>query len=237
MLESLRATGHHVEQWWEWCWRLAEQEHDKYLVAPMMQREQIRVQQRVPAEWAQIATWIYPKFVGSLPQQLKKQVTEMSVHGRVRYEAQDLMFLLLKQASPGAQEEKAEVNRRLNNPQPCSKAQSALNEILRWKNAHRRCLRLGMQPPDVTLLYTAYTSISSGVLAQADEGLRHRWINLQNQWDLPRVITWPAFRAVGQFIEGELGHLALHGSGSGNPGLPLTDAQKKQEAQKKKGAG
>ena len=228
MLESLRATGHHVEQWWEWCWRLAEQEHDKYLVAPMMQREQIRVQQRVPAEWAQIATLIYPKFVGSLPQQLKKQVTEMSVHGRVRYEAQDLLTRCTRRE--GRSDPPAE------QPTAVQQGPVSLERNPEVENAHRRCIRLGMQPPDVTLLYTAYTSISSGVLAQADEGLRPRWINLQNQWDLPRVITWPAFRAVGQFIEGELGHLALHSSGSGNPGLPLTDAQKKQEAQKK-GAG
>eukprot|EP00975_Prorocentrum_lima_P034362 7224888-Prorocentrum_lima.AAC.1 len=34
-------------------------------------------------------------------------------------------------------------------------------------------------------------------------------------------------------VEGELSYLALQGSKSGNPGLPVTDSQKRQEAQRK----
>eukprot|EP00959_Pyramimonas_sp_CCMP1952_P060643 1266557-Pyramimonas_sp.AAC.1 len=43
-------------------------------------------------------------------------------------------------------------------------------------------------------------------------------------------------RKVAEFAEGELSYLALQGKSTGNPGLPLTESQKRQETQKKEQA-
>ena len=59
---------------------------------------------------------------------------------------------------------------------------------------------------------------------------------LENSLNLPHVITLESMKQVASFAEGELSFLALQGSKSGNPGLPLTDQQKAQNEQKKKAA-
>ena len=58
-------------------------------------------------------------------------------------------------------------------------------------------------------------------------------MSLENSLNLPHVVTFSAMRQVAAFAEGELSFIALQGSKSGNPGLPLTHAQKKLEQQKK----
>ena len=82
-------------------------------------------------------------------------------------------------------------------------------------------------------MYTALRSIFSNVFTGADENLKLRWMILENNLHLPHVITLEAMREVARFAEGELSYLAMQGSKTLNPGLPLTDSQRRQESQKK----
>ena len=59
---------------------------------------------------------------------------------------------------------------------------------------------------------------------------------MENSLNLPRVIALGPMKQVANFAEGELSYMALQGSKSGNPGLPLTDQQKTQIDNKKKAA-
>ena len=56
----------------------------------------------------------------------------------------------------------------------------------------------------------------------------------QNELNLPAVITHDKLKQVMIFAEGELSYLALHGTKTGNPGLPLTGNQKRQQGEKKR---
>ena len=90
-----------------------------------------------------------------------------------------------------------------------------------------------MSAPDVTVLYTAFRSIFSNVLAAANSNLQLRWMNLENDLGLPHVITIEKMYRVAEFVDGELSFLITQGTKSNNPGLPLTDNQKRQETQTK----
>ena len=63
-----------------------------------------------------------------------------------------------------------------------------------------------------------------------------RWTCLEKSLMLPHVITLESMKQVADFAEGELSCMALQGSKSGNPGLPLTDQQKTQIENNKKPA-
>ena len=99
--------------------------------------------------------------------------------------------------------------------------------------AARLCHALNMQFPDVSILYTAMTSIVSAVFGNVDDNMRLRWITVHNSLNLPQVVTVPNMKTVAEFAERELACMALHGGRTGNPGLPLTGNQKRQDAQKK----
>ena len=66
--------------------------------------------------------------------------------------------------------------------------------------------------------------------------MKLRWMCLENSLNLPHAITLESMKQVANFAEGELSYMALQGSKSGNPGLPLTDQQKTQIDNKKKAA-
>ena len=151
----------------------------------------------------------------------------------VRDEVQDILYQLLKMCNPGTHDEKQAVLSQLQNPNPCSKPEAALNELQRFWAAARRCHTLRMQCPDVSILYTAMRSIFSAVFEGADENLRMRWICLENAHNLPQVVTFASMKKVAEFAEGELAFMALQGGKTGNPVLPLTTNQKRQEVQKK----
>ena len=230
---SLKAAGPHVEQWWKWSTATAESTHKLYAIAPIMNRESIGVTQRTPVKWLQLESWIRPKLIACLPENLKKQLAARGIAGGVEDECQDILYMLNKTCMPGAADEKSAVLKQLQDPVPCSKAESALGEIQRFWQAGRRCKELGMSPPDISVLYTAFRSIFSNVLATAGSNLQLRWMNLENKLNLPYMITHEAMYEVASFVEGELGFLVTTGSKSSNPGLPLTDNQKRAEAQHK----
>ena len=77
----------------------------------------------------------------------------------VRDEVQDILFLVLKLCCPGAADEKAAVLKLLTDPQPCSRADTALNELQKYWASARRCRQLGVTFPDVSILYTVMRSI------------------------------------------------------------------------------
>ena len=158
----LEAAGPHVIDWWQWSITTAEMHHRMYAQAPIMNREGIKIDFRIPTKWRQIEVWIRPKLLACLPQNLKKTLTQRGVQGQ-RDECQDILFLIFKACMPGAADEKTSVLQLLQNPTPCSKPESALNEIQRFWAAARRCQELSMAPPDVTILYTACRSIFSNV--------------------------------------------------------------------------
>ena len=106
-----------MASWWAWRWAVAEETHGLYMQAPVMNREGLKVVHRNSAKYAQIETWIKPRLVASLPQNLKKQLTQRGVQG-MRDEVQDILFLVLKTACPGVADEKAAVLRQLQNPTP-----------------------------------------------------------------------------------------------------------------------
>ena len=88
--------------------------------------------------------------------------------------------------------------------------------------------------PDLTIMYAAVRSIFSNCFSGAtDQNLQLRWMNKENDLNLPRVITFEAMHEVVTFATGELQNLVIHGNKGSNPGLPLTDAQKKADAIKK----
>ena len=82
-----------------------------------------------------------------------------------RDEFADSLFLVLKTCCPGAADEKAAVLRQLQNPTPCSKAESALNELQRFWASARRCQQLGMSFPDITVLYAGFRSMLQACLS------------------------------------------------------------------------
>ena len=229
---SLEAAGPHVIDWWQWSITTAEMHHRMYAQAPIMNREGIKIDFRIPTKWRQIEVWIRPKLLACLPQNLKKTLTQRGVQGQ-RDECQDILFLIFKACMPGAADEKTSVLQLLQNPTPCSKPESALNEIQRFWAAARRCQELRMAPPDGTILYTAFRSIFSNVFIGAGSNLQLRWMNLENNLSLPHIVSLESMQEVARFVEGELSYLVTQGTKTGNPGLPLTDNQKRQEATKK----
>jgi len=98
--QSLESAGPQVMAWWTWCWEVSEAAHKVYMRAPVMSREGIRVPERAHPRWVQIETWIKPRLLACLPQQLKKQLTQRGVQG-IRDEVQDILFLILKTCCPG----------------------------------------------------------------------------------------------------------------------------------------
>ena len=133
-----------------------------------------------------------------LPENLKKQLLARGVQG-VRDEVQDMLYMVLKLACSGAAEEKMSPLKHLQDPTPCSKAESALNEIQRFWATARRVRALGMSFPDVTVLYTAFRSICSNVFTNAGDNLRLRWMQLENDFGLPQVVTFDAMQRAAQF--------------------------------------
>ena len=214
--QSLEAAGPQVMTWWSWCWEVAESTHAIYMKAPVMNRESIKVAPRIPSRWAQLETWVKPRLLTCLPQLLKKQLTQRGIQG-IRDEVQDILFLLLKTCCPGAADEKAAILRALTDPAPCSKPESALNEMQRFWAAARRCNELGLAVPDVTILYAAFRSIFSNILTSAEDNLKLRWMCLENNLNLPHMVSFQAMREVAKFAEGELSFLALQGSKIGIP--------------------
>ena len=232
VLTSLKAAGPIVESWWKWCVSSADLTHRLYVQSPIMTREGITVAHRTPTKWLQLESWIRPKLIACLPDNLKKQLTARGMQD-IEDECQDIIYLLTKSCMPGAADEKSAVLKMLQDPTPCSKAESALAEVQRFWSAGRRCRELGMSAPDVTVLYTAFRSIFSNVLAAANSNLQLRWMNLENDLGLPHVITIEKMYRVAEFVDGELSFLITQGTKSNNPGLPLTDNQKRQETQTK----
>ena len=210
----------------------ADQTHRLYVQSPIMIRESITVGQRTPPKWLQLESWIRPKLISCLPDNLKKQLTARGMQD-IEDECQDIVYLLTKACMPGAADEKSAVLKMLQDPTPCSRAESALAEVQRFWSAGRRCRELGMSAPDVSVLYTAFRSIFSNVLAGANSNLQLRWMNLENDLGLPHVITIEKMYRVAEFVDGELAFLITQGTRSNNPGLPLTDNQKRQETQTK----
>ena len=88
----------------------------------VLSREGIRIAPRNGNRWSQIETWIKPRLVASLPQQLKGQLLQRGEQG-FRDEAQDVLYLILNTCCPGAAEEKVAVLRQLQNPTPCISAE------------------------------------------------------------------------------------------------------------------
>lgn len=155
---ALEAAGPQVTTWWTSCWQAAEEAHSLYMKAPVMNREGLRVERRPKAKYALIESWIKPRLVTAMPQGIKKQIAARGAQG-MRDEVCDVLYLLLKTCCSGAADEKQAVLRQLQNPTPCSKPESALNELQRFWAASRRCHQLGMSFPDLTVLYTALRSI------------------------------------------------------------------------------
>ena len=76
--------------------------------------------------------------------------------------------------------------------------------------------------------YRAMESIFSVIFDKAEPQLHLLWIQLKNQLGLPHIVTPQAFRIVSEFADSELAALVLTGGTSQNPGLPLTENQKKR---------
>ena len=144
---------------------MAEIAHSVYLTAPIVQREGVAVGPRNPSKWVQLETWIKPRVVAAMPQHLKKQLQQRGVQG-VRDEVQDILYQLMKTCHPGTPDEKQAVISQLQSPNACSRPDTALNELQRFWAAARRCHALKMQFPDVSILYTAMTSIFTAVLSR-----------------------------------------------------------------------
>ena len=233
---AMESAGIHVTDWWQWSLQIAEQHHRVYVQAPIMARESIVIADTVPNKWRQLELWFRPRVLACLPQVLKKTLTQRGVDG-MRDEVQDILFLVFKTIAPGAADEKNAVLRMLQNPVPCSKPETALAEIQRYWSAARRCDELMMNPPDVTILYTAFQSIFSNVFDGATGAMQLRWLQLQNELNLPQVITHDKMMRVASFAQGELQYMVIQGGRTGNPGLPMTDNQQKQEQQKKDNEG
>ena len=61
------------------------------------------------------------------------------------------------------------------------------------------------------------------------------WIQLKNKLGLLHTITQTAFKEISEFADAELSALVLMGGTSLNPGLPLTENQKKRILEVKEG--
>ena len=229
---SLEAAGPQFKEWWTWSITTADLTHRPYAHAPIMNREGIAVEARTPMKFVQLESWIRPKLIACLPQALKRTLTQRGTQG-VKDECQDILCMLFKSCMPGAADEKIAVLKMLQNPTPCSTAETALNEMQRFWSAGRRFQELNMAPPDVTVPYTAFRSIFSDVLTSAGSNLRLRWMNLENVSNLFHIISIESMYEVAKFADGELPCLVTLGTNTGNPGLPLTDSRKRQEAEKK----
>ena len=56
---------------------------------------------------------------------------------------------------------------------------------------------------------------------------------MENELGLPYVITFDKLYKVAEFVDGEIAFMITQGGRGNNPGLPLTDNQKRQELQVK----
>ena len=106
-------------------------------------------------------------------------------------------------------DEKVFLTSHVMNPLSCSNPKSAQVELMKWKHSVRRLRALGCQLPDITILYRGMHSIFSTVFDRAETLLHTKWVNLQIELGLPRMITETIFTAVEQFADVELANLIL----------------------------
>ena len=52
-----------VTQWWQWAFSLAESHYQRWLKLPMLQRNQLRLQARVPPRFLGVEAWLLSKLL------------------------------------------------------------------------------------------------------------------------------------------------------------------------------
>ena len=226
--------------WWRWVRTSAETTHSIFLTKSFDQRESVLPTDSIPAHLAQVESWMRSRILACLLKIIRECVDLRATAGAVE-PSHVLLYYLFKSFALGSPNEKDCLLRKVLNPNVCTQPQAARLELMRWRSDVLRLQALGCMPPDLTLSYRALESIFGVVFDQAEPQLHMRWIQLKNNLGLPHIISQTAFQQVSEFADAELSGLVLMGGTSLNPGLPLTQNQKKRlldlkEGEKKRAA-
>ena len=65
--QTIEPAGPHVKAWWQWVSTAAEQTHSIFLSKPLDQREHVYPQEALPAQFAQLESWMRPRILACLP--------------------------------------------------------------------------------------------------------------------------------------------------------------------------
>ena len=229
---ALIPVGAQLRVWWKWCLEKAGIAYRRFLAAGINERESIQPTEPFPEVWVQIDSWMRPKLLEAIPQDVKNLVESRHRQGK-QDDTHHILFWVHKIFCPGSMEEKLAVTSNIINPRACSNPKAAQSELIKWKENIRRSYELELAAPDVAFSYRALASIFSAVFDKAEPMLFARWIALKNELGLPHRISQYTMEKVSAFAEAELGALALVGNNSQNPGLPLTDNQKARNSHQK----
>ena len=214
-----------VMDWWQWCYGNAKSTYQRWLHTNILQRNSLTVGLTTPRFYETIENYFLPRILAIIPSKLKDSIMQEKVYG-IEATVTEVMFKLLKQFQPGSMDEQDSLERLLKSPNPCRDPQAALRELRRWFAGLKRAVEVGMTLPGLEPLYRGARSIYSGVFEGDDFGLRLRWTNVEQMWGFPHSLSHEGLRAINQFAESELGAMIVHGRGSANTSLSLTETQK-----------
>ena len=109
--------------------RQAEEAYCRYLEADISVRETILPTSSIPPAWKQVDSWLRPKVLSVIPQEIQEWVTSRAKQGYVD-DTQVVLFHLLKRVAPGNAEERVHLTQSILKPKCCSKPAAAQKEVI-----------------------------------------------------------------------------------------------------------
>ena len=197
--------------------------------ASIGERDRIWPREKIPRAWDTLETWMRDHVLKVAPSDVKALLA-----GRLRDNKDDgshvILYFIIRKFAPGGPSEHKELYERMTNPKACSNPDAAIRAIAEWKEACRRNCELGVEAPPITMVYGALESMFSVVMDKTDEQCRLRWLSLRNNLGLPDRITQETITQVLDFAQKELPEMIIRQSQGLNAGIPMTDNQRKREA-------
>ena len=114
----MEPPGHHLMAWWQWVRESDENAHSIFLSRRLDQRAIICPQEAVPAQYAQVESWMRPRILACLPKTQREWVDLRASAGVV--DASNTVYHLFKFFAPGSPGEKYSLLRKVLNPNVCT---------------------------------------------------------------------------------------------------------------------
>ena len=225
---KIAALHPNFQEHWNWSWSVADAMYNHWLSLGASGRASLKVTGPIPPRYTWLENWFKDKVVNALPKQLQaehrgdeRSGVATSVHGLLCY-----LFMVNQ---PGGLTEKADVMKKLMEPNVCSQAAAALNELRNWKAAVRRASEVELALPDPGILFRSVVSIYRGVFeaSTCNAFLNNKWLTTYNRIDPHQGnnITIDDIEAINDFANAELYSLAISNESAASTGLPLTDVE------------